>query len=287
MAQQPSSSSNSVTSSLATTPPTLGRGRIVGRFSDPFISRQQADRILMFLQQPNSFDWSGRITIADVHRDLSKHFAVALDTRALEEIGLSSDDILHPGDSPPRSSSTQPVLQDDPFGGARKATPKKRSVESQKDAPVTSQRWWDSGSKSLQIQSQSTVSNGARLMHFLARADLTLHLHNGQLQITTLEQAEQNGCVRIYDVTPLVNNEDRSRQDLPRQVGYPGVHGYGYSGSTLGDVIQTTIVPDTWEMLGGPSTLTEYSTARRHWMVISTTLVIHWKVEELLNRLND
>ncbi|MEM1067858.1 MAG: hypothetical protein AAGI63_03105, partial [Planctomycetota bacterium] len=55
---------------------------------------------------------------------------------------------------------------------------------------------------------------------------------------------------------------------------------------SLMDLIQTSIVPDTWEALGGPSTMAPYSTRRRSSLIVSAPLITQLQIEDLLNRLN-
>jgi general secretion pathway protein D len=52
---------------------------------------------------------------------------------------------------------------------------------------------------------------------------------------------------------------------------------------SLIDLIQTTVVPDTWEALGGPSTMREY--AQNLSLVISTTSDVHDQISDLLESL--
>jgi general secretion pathway protein D len=53
--------------------------------------------------------------------------------------------------------------------------------------------------------------------------------------------------------------------------------------TSLIDLIQTTVVPDTWEALGGPSTMREYP--QNLSLVISTTSEVHDQITELLESL--
>ena len=52
---------------------------------------------------------------------------------------------------------------------------------------------------------------------------------------------------------------------------------------SLIDLIQTTVVPDTWEALGGPSTMRDY--AQNLSLVISTTSDVHDQITDLLESL--
>ena len=71
--------------------------------------------------------------------------------------------------------------------------------------------------------------------------------------------------------------------------GQRGSLGGGQGGGSLADftslidLIQTTVSPDTWEALGGPSTMREY--AQNLSLVISTTSEVHDQITELLESL--
>ncbi len=74
--------------------------------------------------------------------------------------------------------------------------------------------------------------------------------------------------------------------------GFPGAGNAGYMGSggpgggaiadfdSLMDLIETTIAPDTWEALGGPSTMSPYRSTLS--LVISTTTDVHEQIADLL-----
>ena len=68
------------------------------------------------------------------------------------------------------------------------------------------------------------------------------------------------------------------------------IKGTGFDGDTLNDLItlvQTTTAPDTWEALGGPSTMTAGPKSDRPFVLVSTTRAIHEEIDYLLQGLRD
>ena len=276
-------------SSLARLAATKAGGPITSKFVDPFMTHEQAEKLFEFLNRPYQFDWGHQTTPKDLQRDLSAHLSVAVDQRALEEIGLTSDvefgiDIPNSG-----AKKRKPKANDDPFASgpfAENSESKSQTlaVKATDAAKPANHRWWRETSSLTSLSADAKrVTNGARLLYCLDQLDLTLNVHHGQLVITTVEAAEQNCCIRLFDVTPLVKyTVDSSEPDLDL---------FGYQGSdsdyqSLIDLIHTTVEPDTWEALGGPSTIASFSTGSRRWLVVTTPLVQHWQIGALLEQLN-
>ncbi|MEM1070594.1 MAG: hypothetical protein AAGI63_16950, partial [Planctomycetota bacterium] len=165
---------------------------IICQFSDPFLSSEQVESVADFLRKPYAFDWDASTTIEDVHQDLSKHLPVELNDRALEEIGLAPDD---PFSSNAEAKSNRfgesSDSRSDPFADMDSNESQDDSLASVTDSP---KRWWDSSRRTS--DSKIVVTNGAKLLYLLGQLDLTLDLHHGQLQITTIENAEMTQCVR-------------------------------------------------------------------------------------------
>lgn len=68
------------------------------------------------------------------------------------------------------------------------------------------------------------------------------------------------------------------------------IEGTEFDSDTLNDLIalvQTTIAPDTWEALGGPSTVTASPKSDRPFVLVSTTRAIHEEIDHLLKGLRD
>ena len=115
--------------------------------------------------------------------------------------------------------------------------------------------------------SMSDVKLRTVLVSMLADLALTLTVDGEILKVTTTEAAEARRLTRIY---------------LLSGVGFP-------KGNTTHaiDTIQTTISPDTWEALGGPSTMREMLDGEEASLIVSTTYQIHSEIEMLLSRLRD
>ena len=106
------------------------------------------------------------------------------------------------------------------------------------------------------------------LRYILKDMDLTFINLNGVLWITAAEgQCEANLLDRIY-----------------------WIEGTEFDSDTLNDLItlvQTTISPDTWEALGGRSTMTAGPKSDRPFVLVSTTRAIHEEIDHLLQGLRD
>lgn len=104
-----------------------------------------------------------------------------------------------------------------------------------------------------------TLRSALRLM--LRELDCTYIVKDEVLQITTLEAAEQNLTLEMYQLPD--NLAAKSDQVIK--------------------VLTGTVVPDTWETLGGPSSAMSID----HVLVISTTSDVHARVESFLEKLID
>ncbi|MEM6473044.1 MAG: hypothetical protein AAF802_26015, partial [Planctomycetota bacterium] len=131
--------------------------------------------------------------------------------------------------------------------------------------PSDSGAWWKSAT--LSARNSSGLSLSAALLNRLESEDLTLVIQRNQIVVTSIETAEDICPIRIYDVTPL----------LPADGEYDG---------SIEDFIELHVVPDTWEALGGNSTMSVRTIRDRTWLIVATPTTVHWKVQALLNRLN-
>ncbi|WP_164103479.1 hypothetical protein [Candidatus Laterigemmans baculatus] len=109
----------------------------------------------------------------------------------------------------------------------------------------------------------SDISVHSFLQLMLRDADLTLMPRDGYVLVTTIEEAEapENQIVRVY-----------------------WLDGTGLSPETATEAIESVVEPDTWEMLGGPSSMVELN-AKDHGrpgLVISTRYGVHRAIEQLL-----
>ena len=215
-------------------------------------------------------------------------------TTTADDIGLSGEVVPLSGDQRRKPSKKAPPSAASPIADPFAVQDKEAGEHDQKkqenvkaDSLLmvrnSTNKWWATGRSDR--SSNPVVTNGAKLFHYLDSCDLALNVQHGQLKITTLEQAEQACCVRIYDVTPLVDFADRI--EIGSDPVFFGHGGTFHDYQSLSNLIRTTVDPDTWESLGGPSTIAPFSTANRCWLVVSVPLAIHWKIEGLLNRLNE
>ena len=277
-------------------PASKAGGPITSKFVDPLMTTRQFAQIFEFLNKPCEFDWNAATTVRDIHRDLARHLSIEIDFHSLEEIGVDVDQAIYPelaSKSFPVTSSSKTVTRD-PFADDLQSAIKGDHVQSvikvgssEANQPssrqTSSNQWWRSGH--IDESKQGRASNGARLFHFLDRLDLSVNVRLGQLSITTYECAER-GCVRVFDVTPLVDIREAGEVTGLHRFGSPD-HDKFRDYQSLIDVIQTSIDPDTWEALGGPSTIAPFSTPRRCCLVVCAPLVQQWKIGALLERLNE
>jgi len=114
---------------------------------------------------------------------------------------------------------------------------------------------------------RASATLGQALLLVLEDLDLTLSLRNGWLRITTNEAAEEKLPTRVYDVTAWF-----SANEAP---------------FNLRETIVLSIDPDTWEELGGPSSMKLQRIGRSRLLVISAPTLVQWKVDALLNCLGN
>ncbi|QDT02793.1 RNA polymerase sigma factor [Rubripirellula lacrimiformis] len=107
---------------------------------------------------------------------------------------------------------------------------------------------------------EQTASAALRLI--LDDQDLTIMGTSSYPMITTEETAEQRLLSRVYWLEGIGGSED----DF----------------DTVIDLVQTIITPDTWDLLGGPSTMKEFAGTRPA-IVVSTTYRQHQQIEKLLD----
>lgn len=218
----------------------------------------------------------------------------------------------------PDPFSSDPFASDpfanDPFAGTPSAGDS-AADDLQMDAASASLRWWQrsgqdgdpwsavAGGVKHQPVPPEPPSIGARLRQLCGSLDLAITIRGGQLVLQTVEEAEWVLDRRIYDVTPLLGREPAGafRSDPDPSRGYSSGGAMGYQardrfgrGSASGgktqqllDTIEATVSPETWEALGGPSTMQVFATGKRTWLVVTTTTEVHWQLQALLNRLND
>ncbi|NNE00381.1 MAG: hypothetical protein HKN47_23935 [Pirellulaceae bacterium] len=100
----------------------------------------------------------------------------------------------------------------------------------------------------------------------LRKLDLTYTVTGESLEITTIEAIEQRLLNRIY-----------------------WLEGTGFAPGdfqSIIDALQTSIVPDTWEALGGPSTMAPLKSLRPA-IMISTTYSVHEEIERFFEAVRE
>jgi hypothetical protein len=104
------------------------------------------------------------------------------------------------------------------------------------------------------------------LSHLLRELDLTYTIIGESLVVTTMEASEDNLGTRVYwlEGTGFAVGGRDNTQDY----------------QSIIDLIQTSIEPDTWEALGGPSTMSPV-TSTRPALMISTIYTVHEDIESL------
>lgn len=281
----------------------VDKGKVEVRIAGPFQVAEHDKRLQEFLRTSYTFQWDHQTTASDIAKDLSICVPFFVDHRALEEIGLVADAVVHSAfqsqatkkkktnKAPPKPTKTNI----DPFAIIKPDPNTKGSVKSRATPPADTQgqlvRWWDKPSEAsfpTTLSAKKDIANAAMLFHFLDASDLTIHNRAGQWLITTRERAEETQATRLYDVTRITPIGDvRPANEQP-------VATFGFCGSvsprsldrnSLTQSIQTSIAPDVWECLGGPSTLDYIKVDGRIWMVVNTTVTVHWRVEAFLNQL--
>jgi hypothetical protein len=116
---------------------------------------------------------------------------------------------------------------------------------------------------SLQLQN---VSLRSVLRLLLTELDLTYMVRDEVLKITTIEVAEMNLNNRIYFLEGLGGGPDDAADSVR-------------------NVIMATVVPDTWDLLGGPSVITPFAVESRPAIVVSATTDVHDQIKALLQSL--
>ena len=263
------------------------------RFASPFQAEEQDERLQKFLRERYKFAWNAATTPVDIQKDLSTCVPFQVDYRALREIGISADAPVFSAYRGPENtlkpkaqSDSDPFASDfDPFASDVRPKPQQSDaitvVSKQQTKP-----WWtrsDDLTISRPSDGQPTVTNAAKLFCFLNASDLTVHNRAGQWLITTQEAAEYSQSIRLYDVTKIASVK-------PIDKSISGSGNFDYVDGLLRDdsvvqVILSTIDPETWESLGGPSTQQIFTVNDRHWLVITTCTTTHWKIQALLNQL--
>ena len=196
------------------------------------------------------------LSLSQMAADLSEQVPVFLDQRALDEIGIDPDSPIGAGVMTHEHASTR-----------------------QRDSERA--KWWQQDETAVMEGRPSLivdVLNRVRDLH------LTVMIVRGHVILTTVEAAEDDLATRIYDVTPLISIRPRASWDSVSRSN--GIGETSPDFESLMDMIETSIDPETWERLGGNSTIISSTVRGRQWIVVSTTSMTHWKLQRLLDQLN-
>jgi hypothetical protein len=112
------------------------------------------------------------------------------------------------------------------------------------------------------------------LRHLLRDLGVTWIVRDEALVITAPEKAEEDQEIRVYPVADLVCDSDPCGQLVPND---------GKDFSTLIDLIESTISPDSWESVGGPGSIEPCRNADV--LAVSAGPQTHEEIEHLLTRL--
>ena len=250
-------------------------GPIAVRLATPFAKASDERKLRDFLKQPHTLNWDVATPLVDIAHELSQVVSVRIDTRALDEIGI----VLTKST---RTNNTSPSVRIDPFSTTISKQADRPSGDASK-LVSSAVPWWRSTSKT---HSTGNPTNAARLFEVLNHSDLTLVQRSGQWFITTVESSEAQLDTRLYDVTPIKLAKSSTPVDIHASgFARSNWHSHQYDNIVLIDQLETHICPDTWESLGGPSTMTVID-ADQTWIAVSAPTTVHWKIEAFLSQLN-
>ncbi|QDV47143.1 hypothetical protein Enr13x_70520 [Stieleria neptunia] len=235
---------------------TKSGGPVVSFPCDPLMTAKQERALAVALMKESPFHWVPGMSLSNMAAELSEQVPVLLDRRALEEIGIDPD---------------SPI-------GAGVMTHQHADSQSRRGER---ERWWQRDEAAVIDGRPSLVVD---VLSRLKDLYLTLMIVRGQVVITTVEAAEDDLATRIYDVTPLISM--RAHASWGASHATHGVSEAYADFDSLINILETSVAPDTWEALGGNSTTVGVTIRDRHWIVVSTTTMTHWKIQRLLDRLN-
>lgn len=112
----------------------------------------------------------------------------------------------------------------------------------------------------------SGVSLRSALKRILSNLDMTYTISGETLVLTTIEAAEQDLVTRVYWL---------------EGTGFPNG-----DFQTITDAVQTAVIPDTWEALGGPSTMVPLNSSRPA-IMISTVYTIHETLDSFFTAMRE
>ena len=121
---------------------------------------------------------------------------------------------------------------------------------------------------------QANITMRSALDLILKQLDLAWTIRNEVLLITTDEEVEGMMKTRVYDVSELVPSK--------AMIDNWGRAVTGRDFDSLVDLIQSTIEPQTWDVVGGPASIATIELPHSGVLVISQTLAVHEQIARLL-----
>jgi len=100
------------------------------------------------------------------------------------------------------------------------------------------------------------------LQHLVGQAELALLVRDGKLVVTTTDRASNELITKIYRIDDLVRIKDSDGTTVDNY-------------DPLIDLLETVVVPDTWDAVGGPGTISGFQGT----LVISQTDEVHEEIE--------
>ncbi len=120
----------------------------------------------------------------------------------------------------------------------------------------------------FQIRVPRNITVDEAFARLLSQLDVTYQLQATQIRIASIDDLEYEGRQQTYRVRPLLSVLETDRFDQMDR-------------DSLIMLIETTIAPDTWESLGGPST----TIAHQDMITVSTSDTVHVDILRLLQTL--
>ncbi|MEM9588171.1 MAG: hypothetical protein AAGA03_12895 [Planctomycetota bacterium] len=253
------------------------RPRVASISIDPMMTPRQEAEIIKILQSPCPFDWNGETSIWQLADDLGRLTPTQIRRIALEDYGF-------PSEPPSKARGSGNQLSSDPFGGPLttsdqppKSKPSGREFANRQAKAEKQSEWWKLVANTTR-SSSPRPSIAASLRLHLQRYDFPFHILGG-IVLFSNDDDHETGRVRLYDISMLVP---------ARLLALESNHRSSNQNQTLQRLviaITSAIEPDTWEHLGGPSTISAVNVDERVWLVVRTTTEVHWQVEAMLESL--
>ncbi|MGV3485042.1 MAG: hypothetical protein ACO1RT_11550, partial [Planctomycetaceae bacterium] len=269
----------------------LTKRRLESRDTDTRLSTAEKE-IKRRLETPVDINYKGR-PMAEVMQDLSAvtNIPIVLDARAMEEMRVSSDSpvTLELTNAISLKSALNLILANYELTYVIKNDVLNiTSIESKRSMtyPLT-YRVTDlvTPIPNFSASYEDGLAGALRAAHQMNKPQADVQLM--PVSMSDLANRGQNaGAAQAMNPNMLAQYHSMGSQG-GFGLGNPPAGGRG--GASLADfdslmtLIQTTVVPDTWEALGGPSTMSPY--AQNLSLVISTTSEVHDQIAELLESL--